>query len=136
MYNASKAALASASETWQRELQPLGVRTITLITLAVNTGSFADHEPFELPEGSRYHEIRNLLRGMADGRMQEGAISPRQYAAHVVREVERGTSGTVWAGTHASLYRWAWWLSPQSIKVHLALLPTSSLWSNWWCRRT
>ncbi|TVY24502.1 Short-chain dehydrogenase cctT [Lachnellula hyalina] len=115
MYNSSKAALAMASETWRHELQPLGVRTITLVTCAVKTNFFADYHPAELPETSKYSDIRDFIHNLTDGRMQRKAISSREYAISVVREVEKGTVGTVWAGTDASMARLAWWLSPQWI---------------------
>ncbi len=117
MYNGSKAALAMASETWRLELQPLGVRTITLLTLAVKTDAQKNNNRIEIPETSYYYKIRDFIYGRSDGSMQEGAITPRQYATKVVREVENGTSGPVWAGTHAFSGRWGWWLSPQFVKV-------------------
>ncbi|KAJ4177094.1 hypothetical protein NW755_014048 [Fusarium falciforme] len=115
IYNSSKAALAAASETWRHELQPLGVRTITLLTSGVKTGSFADYEDIPLPETSHYYKVRQFIHDIADGRLQEGAITPRQYATKVVREVEKGTAGTVWAGTSAFMIRLACWLSPQLV---------------------
>ncbi|KAI1378982.1 short-chain dehydrogenase/reductase [Hypoxylon crocopeplum] len=115
VYNGSKAALAMASETWRHELQPLGVRTITLITCAVKTGFFDTNRKTELPESSKYFEIRDFIYSMADGHLQDNAMSSRQYATKVVREIERGTVGTVWAGTSAWLLRLVWWLAPQSI---------------------
>ncbi|KPM42837.1 hypothetical protein AK830_g3728 [Neonectria ditissima] len=114
-YNGSKAALATASETWRRELQPLGVRTITLITCAVKTNFFADYHHAELPETSKYYGIRDFIQRISDGHLQSNAISASQYATHVVRVVEKGTVGTVWAGTDAGLARLAIWLSPRSI---------------------
>ncbi|KAH9905447.1 short-chain dehydrogenase/reductase [Xylariomycetidae sp. FL2044] len=124
-YNASKAALASASETWRRELEPLGVRVITLVTGAVNTkiktGSSSSSppsstaEPPELPEGSYYRGVRHVMTKMAGGSLQDGAISPRQYALQVVRDVEKGANGVIWAGTNATFNRLAYWLSPQSV---------------------
>ncbi|KAJ3550275.1 hypothetical protein NM208_g65 [Fusarium decemcellulare] len=115
IYNSSKAALAAASETWRHELQPLGVRTITLLTSGVKTGSFAHYEGIELPETSHYYEVRQFIHDIADGRLQEGAITPRQYATQVVRAVEKGATGNVWAGTSAFMIRLACWLSPQSV---------------------
>jgi 1-acylglycerone phosphate reductase len=106
-----------ASETWRHELQPLGVRTITLITFAVKTNAMTNHHQTEVPETSYYYRIRDFIYRLTDGSMQEGAITPRQYASKVVREVEKGTSGPVWAGAHATSGRWGWWLSPQFIKV-------------------
>ncbi|KAH6898234.1 short-chain dehydrogenase/reductase [Thelonectria olida] len=117
LYNSSKAAIAIASETWRAELQPLGVRTVTLVTCAVKTEFFSNYHGAELPEASRYFKIRDFIYGLRDGRLQAGAISSRQYATKVVREVERGTVGTVWAGTNAFLARLTWWLSPQPILV-------------------
>jgi 1-acylglycerone phosphate reductase len=109
-----------ASETWFLELQPLGVRTITLITLAVNTNAQKNHRPTGVPETSYYYKFRELVYGLTDGSMQEGVITTRQYAARVAREVERGTSGPVWAGTHATSGRWGWWLAPQFLTVSVA----------------
>lgn len=117
IYNSSKAALAAASETWRLELQPLGVRTITLVTLAVKTNFFASDLRLEIPETSEYFGIRNFIRDLTDGRMQASGISTRQYATKVVREVEKGTVGTVWAGGDALIARWAWWFSPQFVLV-------------------
>ncbi|OIW23334.1 short-chain dehydrogenase/reductase [Coniochaeta ligniaria NRRL 30616] len=115
IYNASKAALATASETWRHELQPLGVRTITLITTGVNTGSFRkpDRKPIRVPESSRYYAARDFIVGVGDGRMQDGAIPAERYAAAVVREVEGGGYGTVWAGTQAWMARVAFGLTPK-----------------------
>ncbi|KAJ9419929.1 hypothetical protein FOXG_16058 [Fusarium oxysporum f. sp. lycopersici 4287] len=96
IYNSSKAALFSASETWRHELQPPGIRTITLLI-------------------SAYFEIRDFIHGLVDGRMQENGISAKQYATKVVGEVEKGTGGVVWAGKDASILRLLSWLLPQSV---------------------
>jgi NAD(P)-dependent dehydrogenase (short-subunit alcohol dehydrogenase family) len=119
VYNASKAALATASETWRHELAPFGVRTITLITMGVNTGSFTrpERKPTVLPESSRYAAIGDFVLGIQDGRMQKGAISPSEFAAKVVSEVEKGAYGTAWAGTQAFIGRLMFWLSPQPVLV-------------------
>ena len=121
MYNSSKAALAMVSETSRHELQPLGVRTITLITCAVKTEFFSNYQAVELPENSNYAGIKDFLQNISDGRLQENAISARQYATKVVKEVEKGTTGTVWAGTDAFMARWAFALSPQSVLVSFGL---------------
>lgn len=117
MYNGSKAALATASETWRLELQPLGVRTITLVTLAVKTNSFADKPRYEIPEDSNYYEIRDFIYGLTDGRLQASGITPKEFAAQVIRAVENGSAGTVWAGGNASMTRFAWWLLPRFLRV-------------------
>ncbi|KAI8959061.1 NAD(P)-binding protein [Daldinia sp. FL1419] len=115
VYNSSKAALAMASETWRHELKPLGVRTVTLITCAVKTEYFDRHQREELPASSRYYGIRDFIYTISDGRLQVGAISARQYANKVVSEIERGSTGVVWAGTHATLLRFLCWLLPKPL---------------------
>lgn len=118
-YNASKAALSAASETWRHELQPLGVRTITLATSAVKTNSHVDFPVSEIPETSNYYEIRDFIHGITDGRMQAKAIGANQYANKVVQEVDKGAIGTVWAGTDAFLCRLACQITPQPFFVSL-----------------
>ena len=118
MYNASKAALYIGSETWRRELEPLGVRTITLVTCAVKTNFFHTYQQVNLPENSRYTEVADLIRKSSDGRMQANAITAEQYAANVVRQIDKkSTVGPVWAGTSALMVRIALWLSPRPILV-------------------
>lgn len=119
MYNGSKAALATASETWRIELQPLGVRTITLLTLAVKTNYFAKDLQVEIPKTSPYYKIRDFINSLTDGRLQANGITTRQFATKVVGEVEKGTVGEVWVGGDAFLARWAWWLSPRFVRVSL-----------------
>ncbi|PNP54780.1 hypothetical protein FNYG_15610 [Fusarium nygamai] len=115
IYNSSKAALFSASETWRHELQPLGIRTITLLTSAVKTNFFPEHPAADIPDNSQYFEIKDFIHGLVDGRMQENGISAKQYATKVVGEVEKGTVGVVWAGKDASILRLLSWLLPQSV---------------------
>lgn len=117
LYSGSKAALAATSEAWRLELQPLGVRTITVITCAVKTKGWEDYSGPEMPPSSHYFPVRALLSKIQSGSLQDNAISPAQYAAKLVGEVEKGTTGTIWAGTGATLNRWMAWLSPQWLMV-------------------
>ncbi|RDW63273.1 hypothetical protein BP6252_10818 [Coleophoma cylindrospora] len=128
MYNASKAAFATASETWRHELQPLGVRTITVITCAVKTHALDNRQLCELPKTSKYLDIQEFIREITGGKLQANAISSRQYAVHVVGLVEKGTVGPVWAGKDAFMGRIVWWLSPQLIKdmIVQSIIPISS----------
>jgi len=49
--------------------------------------------------------------------MQAKAVSSHEYANKVVREVEKGTTGIVWAGTDAASSRLASWMMPQLLVV-------------------
>ncbi|KAK7918206.1 hypothetical protein PG985_010080 [Apiospora marii] len=112
---ASKAALVLASNTWQRELEPLGIRTMTLITCGVQTKAFDGVEAPRLPSNSYYRPISGYLGQLTDGRLQRGAMDAHRYAADVVRHVERGAVGEVWVGQNAGVTRLAWLLLPWSI---------------------
>lgn len=103
------------------------MRTITLITTGVKTGAFnrPDRKLIVVPESSRYYAARDFIVAVGDGRLQDGAIPASQYAAGVVREVEGGAYGTVWAGTQALMARVAFGLTPKWAFVSSSLSPPS-----------
>ena len=121
IYNASKAALATAGKTWRPELKPLGVRVITLITTGVKTHFFAERKletiRTEITPTSYYYQIRDFIYGLSDGHLQASGISTRQYALKVVTEIEIGTNPIIWAGGAAFWVRWACALSPRFVLV-------------------
>ena len=117
MYNASKAALVAASETWRLELKSLGVRTITLNTCATKSNFFAEREKIELAESSYYFEVQHLMRDLTDGRMQAKAMPAKQYATKVVNDVESGAAGQIWVGKDATMNKYSLLFSPQSMIV-------------------
>jgi 1-acylglycerone phosphate reductase len=117
MYNASKSALIMASDIWRREFEPLGVRTLTLITTSVKTPAFDNVEMPKIPETSYYYVIRDYIYRLADGRLQDGAPDPLTYGLKVVNEVDKGTVGEIWVGKDAAMNHWAWKLLPKSVFV-------------------
>ncbi|KAI0165343.1 short-chain dehydrogenase/reductase [Hypoxylon sp. FL1284] len=114
LYYSSKAAIRMASDVWRRELEPLGVRTITLITTSVRTAAFEKAEMPRIPETSYYSTIRDYVYRLADGRLQDGAQHPLAYGEDVVRAVEAGKVGDVWVGKDAGMNYWMWKLLPSS----------------------
>lgn len=123
MYNGSKAAVAHTSETWRLELQPFGVRTITLITLGIKTKATPRNENIPpIPESSYYYQIRDFLYDLTDYKLQQGPSLPvRDYALRVVREVEKGSVGMIWVGKDAGMARFGWWLSPRFLRVSFGI---------------
>ncbi|KAK8009348.1 hypothetical protein PG991_011899 [Apiospora marii] len=115
MYNSSKAAMIMASDIWRRELEPLGVRTVTLVTTSVKTPGFDNVQMPRIPEDSYYYIIRDYLYGLADGRLQEGAPDPLTYGLEVVKAIDAGGTGEVWVGKDASMNRWSFKLLPKSV---------------------
>lgn len=118
-----------ASNTWQHELAPLGVRTITLITCGVKSKAYDNVDAPRLPANSHYLVIRDYLEGLADGgQMHSDAMDAHRYARDVVRAVHRGVEGEVWAGKSALVARLGCWLFPRSILVSCLSLFLLTFW--------
>ncbi|KAJ8128015.1 hypothetical protein O1611_g5622 [Lasiodiplodia mahajangana] len=115
IYNGSKAAMIMASDIWRRELEPLGVRTITLITTSVKTPAFENVTMPRIPETSYYYTIRDYLYRLGDGQLQEGAPDPLTYGRSVVKAIEAGRVGDIWVGKDATMNHWSWKLLPKSV---------------------
>jgi 1-acylglycerone phosphate reductase len=126
MYNTSKAAALLGSESWRLELAPLGIRTLTLVTTAVKSNAFANLKPTQIPKDSHYYSIRDYITESSDGRLQKDGITPKQYGAKVVREVEKGTTGKYWLGGSAISARLSSWLLPDSMMVRRNLCSDSA----------
>ncbi|KAK5996383.1 Short-chain dehydrogenase cctT [Cladobotryum mycophilum] len=113
MYNASKAALIQAGETWRLEMAPLGVRVITLVTGGVATNFFANVQTLVFPENSYYQSIKDIIQDNPE--QNPYGMKPEDFALDVFRQVEKGTTGKHWVGGGAGIARSALWLLPQGI---------------------
>jgi 1-acylglycerone phosphate reductase len=115
MYNASKAALISGSETWRLELAPLEVRVITLVTGGIATNFMTNLQTLTMPESSYYQPIRDVIEvGFEENPY---GMKPEVFAKQVLQKVERGATGKIWIGGGVGMIRPALWLMPQSIVV-------------------
>ncbi|CAJ2501949.1 Uu.00g048020.m01.CDS01 [Anthostomella pinea] len=112
----AKAALTIASSTWRRELAPLGVRTIALITTSVKTPAFDNVTMPEIPEGFYYYVIREYLYRLGSGQpLQDGAPDPVAYGLGVVGAIDAGKTGEIWVGKDAGVNYWSWKLLAESV---------------------
>jgi len=108
IYNASKAALHSYSDSLRVELAPFGVSVITVVTGGVKS-NIARTERV-LPEGSLYADLEeNYQRRQKHS--QEVGMDNALYAREVVGKVLAGDGWiwkrrTIWAGGSANLVRW------------------------------
>ncbi|KKY27177.1 putative short-chain dehydrogenase [Diplodia seriata] len=66
-YAASKAAMQKLGETLRLEMQPLGVRVITVVSGAVESKVFDNGGGFKSPEGSLYAPAEKEIAAHADG---------------------------------------------------------------------
>lgn len=116
VYASSKAALQILSDVLRRETAPLGLRVITVELGMVMTAMLRAEKPFELslPEPERsshfrpwYTSIAPKYRGDIEKR-QKDAMSASTAAKQILDAVDSGTSGKIWAGAMAWIFRWLW----------------------------
>ena len=108
VYNASKAALHSYSDTLRVELAPFGVNVITVVTGGVKSNIARTERT--LPEGSPYAPLQaNYQRRQKHS--QEVGMDTEAYAREVVGQILAGDGWiwkrrTIWAGGGATLVSW------------------------------
>lgn len=119
IYNATKAALIQAGETWRLEMAPLGIRVITLVTGGIATKFFVNMQTLSFPETSYYKSVKEIIEDNPEENPY--GMKPELFAQDVLNQVEKGTTGKYWVGGGASLARWALWLLPQSVIVSISL---------------
>lgn len=116
VYNATKAALHAYSNTLRVELEPLGVKVITVVTGGVK--SRIDRVSRELPESSYYSELDEEYK-RRQGHSQEGAMSNEDYARSVVRQVLPGAGPWPWRWFMEDARKWWIWEGNKSWLVWL-----------------
>lgn len=98
-YNASKAAVASYSDTLRLELQPLGLKVKTLYMGEVSTPLMAADNINFGPE-SIYHVVEDSVKARTTTHLTK-TMGPAQFAREVVDEVLNGKNTSIWKGTNA-----------------------------------
>ena len=108
VYNASKAALHSYSDTLRVELAPFGVNVITVVTGGVKSNIARTERT--LPQGSPYAPLEaNYQRRQKHS--QEVGMNAEEYAQEVVGKILAGDGWIwkrriIWAGGGAALVSW------------------------------
>lgn len=112
IYASSKAAEARISETLRLELEPLGVRVVTVMCGSANTPMFGKPGgQMRLPKTSYYYEAQEAA--YQERRDHQGkAMQVDVLADKLVRDIVGGASGPVWHGTLAALTRIMTWAFP------------------------
>jgi len=115
----SKAALSLASETLKLELQPLGVRTITLMAGMVKTKIHDNVPEVALPENSYYQPVEDKVKATTavEGNMVKWQTPVQQFADEVVEDILKGSEGLVYKGGMSSVLRWSKMLLPTWMMV-------------------
>ena len=95
VYNASKAALHSYSDTLRVELAPFRVRVVTVVTGGVRSNISRTHRT--LPQDSIYLPLTEEYEARQT-HSQANAIPNEQYATSVVRQILGSSKDTIWEG--------------------------------------
>ena len=99
-YNASKAAVASYSDTLRIEVQPLGLRVVTLYMGQVSTPLMAA-ENINFGPDSLYRSVEEAVKARTKDHLEK--MTPAEFARQVVAAVLGGKSAFLWKGSNAFL---------------------------------
>lgn len=100
-YNASKAAVASYSDTLRLELQPLGVDVVTLYMGEVSTSLMAV-DKIQFRPDSLYSNLEDFVKARTTTHIEK-TMSPADFAKQVVDALIGGYKPYLWKGTNAFL---------------------------------
>lgn len=115
VYGASKSATATFSETLRLEVEPLGIRVVTVITGIIETNLHNNEKEQELPEESFYAPLNQWLRERKDGTNRPPGMPVDQYAKQCVTKIEKGARGKIYVGPLTPLFVYLQWWCPQWI---------------------
>ncbi|KAF4218942.1 hypothetical protein CNMCM5878_004155 [Aspergillus fumigatiaffinis] len=108
-YNASKAAVASYSDTLRIELEPLGIKVVTLFMGEVATKLMSPNN-ISFNSGSIYSDVLEPTKERSRNHAKN-SMSPEEFARQVVEQIlvkspGHGKGEYLWKGTNA----WVVWL--------------------------
>ncbi|KAK9371401.1 NAD(P)-binding protein [Lipomyces kononenkoae] len=112
IFASSKAAEARISETLRLELEPLGVRVVTVMCGSADTPMFSKPGgQMKLPETSYYYNVQDAAyKERMDHRAK--AMKVEVLADKLVKDILGGAKGQIWHGAFAPLVRLATWAFP------------------------
>ncbi|KAK4125629.1 NAD(P)-binding protein [Parathielavia appendiculata] len=103
IYASSKSALNVLSETLRVELQPFGVRVLTVMLGGCATNAHAGMPDLVLPPGSRYQPIWETIDRQKKGLVYKNKQDPAVAARNIVSDVIGGRQSYVWRGASSTL---------------------------------
>ncbi|CAG8955593.1 hypothetical protein HYFRA_00009547 [Hymenoscyphus fraxineus] len=98
LYAATKRSLELLAETLRLEIEPFGVKTVQVITGAVQSNGQTYFGDWKLPDGSLYKPIEELIKNRTQGGDGHPREATEKYAREVVGDILEGRTGKVWRG--------------------------------------
>ncbi|KAL5002009.1 hypothetical protein BDV10DRAFT_202925 [Aspergillus recurvatus] len=119
VYAASKRSLEILAETLRLELQPFGVRVLSVVTGAVHSmGQVGRFDDYKLPEDSLYKPIEGIIKERAQGKDGIKREELMTYCRKVVSEITDGKAKKFWCGGSAGFARFATAFMPSTYMDH------------------
>lgn len=115
LYSTSKAAVKQISEVMRVELEPLGVRVVTVIIGMVDTPIVANstqHDAFQMSSDSYYEPVRQFIVDARDGKKMPELEHVDVTARNIVNDILGGAKGCIWRGAMSTEAKWLSWLLP------------------------
>lgn len=100
------------SESLRIELEPLGIRVLTIMLGQVSTQIYANTATFHLPEGSPYDKIAGTIASQSKGELNLNNEPAEVVAKNLVKDTISGRSGQIWRGGLAGTVSLTLWLLP------------------------
>lgn len=100
-YNATKAAVVAYSDTLRLEVEPLGLKVVTLHMGEVSTPLMAT-DNINFGAESLYRDAEAAVKQRTTTHLDK-TMSPKQFAREVVGSIIGGKQSFLWRGTNASL---------------------------------
>lgn len=100
------------SESLRIELEPLGIRVLTIILGQVSTQMYANKPAFHLPGGSPYEKIAGAIAMQSRGELNFNNEPAEIVARNLVRDTISGRRGKIWRGGLAGTVCLTLWLLP------------------------
>ncbi|KAI1278203.1 hypothetical protein F5Y07DRAFT_361054 [Xylaria sp. FL0933] len=106
VYNASKAAAASLTETLRLELEPFNIKVINLMTGGVRSTFHSNAPEAKLPPTSLYNVAKEPIEKVMSGADAVNGSDPTHWADEVVKELsKRNPPHWVWKGKFSTIVR-------------------------------
>lgn len=100
-YNATKAAVASYSDTLRIEVEPLGLKVVTLYMGEVSTALMTPGN-INFGSDSVYADVEDKVKERSL-KHEKTTMSPEEFARQVVSALDGRASNYIWKGTNAFL---------------------------------
>jgi len=104
VYGSSKAAFQFLSEVLRLEVEPLGIKVLTVVAGSIKTNFFAPiNETYALPPTSYYSSLKHVLVEKASGKadLQPSTMTAEAFGRAVANDVLSGKKGNTYRGSMA-----------------------------------